>query len=136
VLRKVLIRNYRVFKKFELGLEPGVNVVIGNNDAGKSTLLEAINLALTFRLHGNPITSELSPFLFNWATTQEYVKALLWFVALGIAMLYLITKPSSSSIRLAMHPKKRISWLREAQEAYQQELERLVWAGGSSLGRT
>jgi putative ATP-dependent endonuclease of OLD family len=76
VLRKVLITNYRVFKDFELELRPGVNVLIGNNDAGKSTLLEAINLALTFRLHGTPVAAELSPFLFNWDTTQEYVKAL------------------------------------------------------------
>lgn len=76
MLRKVLIKNYRVFKDFELELRPGVNVLIGNNDAGKSTLFEAINLALTFRMHGNPITAELSPYLFNWDTTQEYLKAL------------------------------------------------------------
>jgi putative ATP-dependent endonuclease of the OLD family len=76
VLRKVLIRNYRVFKDFELDLRRGVNVLIGKNDAGKSTLFEAINLAFTFRLHNSPITAELSPYLFNWDTTQEYVKAL------------------------------------------------------------
>jgi putative ATP-dependent endonuclease of OLD family len=76
VIRKVLIKNYRVFRDFKLELRPGVNVIIGNNDAGKSTLLEAINLALTFRLRGNLVTAELSPFLFNWDTTQEYVKAL------------------------------------------------------------
>jgi putative ATP-dependent endonuclease of OLD family len=76
VLRKVLIKNYRTFKDFELGLRPGVNVLIGDNDAGKSTLFEAINLALTFRVHGNPITTELSPYLFNWDTTQEYLEAL------------------------------------------------------------
>lgn len=76
MLRKVLIKNYRVFKDFELDLRQGVNVLIGKNDAGKSTLFEAINLALTFRVHGNPITTDLSPYLFNWDTTQEYVKAL------------------------------------------------------------
>ena len=76
VLRKVLIRNYRVFRDFELALRPGVNVLLGNNAAGKSTLLEAINLALTFRLHSSPIATELSPYLFNWDTTQEYVKGL------------------------------------------------------------
>jgi predicted ATPase len=75
VLRKVRIKNYRVFKDFQLDLGPGVNVLIGKNDAGKSTLFEAINLALTCRVHGNPITAELSPYLFNWDATQEYVKA-------------------------------------------------------------
>lgn len=76
MLRKVLIKNYRTFKDFELELRPGVNVLIGDNDAGKSTLLEAINLALTCRVRGNSITAELSPYLFNWDTTQEYLKAL------------------------------------------------------------
>ena len=76
MVRKVLIKNYRTFKDFELELRPGVNVLIGDNDAGKSTLLEAINLALTCRVHGNSITAELSPYLFNWDTTQEYLKGL------------------------------------------------------------
>ena len=76
MLRKVLIKNYRVFKDFELELRPGVNVLIGEQRRRKSTLFEAINLALTFRMHGNPITAELSPYLFNWDTTQEYLKAL------------------------------------------------------------
>jgi energy-coupling factor transporter ATP-binding protein EcfA2 len=76
VLRKVLIKNYRVFKDFQLEFSSGVNIIVGDNDAGKSTLLEAINLALTARLHGNPIAYELSPYLFNQETTQQYVKDL------------------------------------------------------------
>ncbi len=73
MLRKVLIRNYRAFKKFKLELSPGINIIVGNNDDGKSTLLEAINLALTARLHGYSIGSELTPHLFNQETTQQYV---------------------------------------------------------------
>jgi putative ATP-dependent endonuclease of OLD family len=76
VLRKVRIKNYRVFRKFELSFTPGVNILVGDNDAGKSTLLEAINLALTFRLHSNSIAFELSPYLFNLETVAEYLKAL------------------------------------------------------------
>lgn len=73
MLRKVLIRNYRAFKDFKLEFSRGVNIIVGSNDAGKSTLLEAINLALTARLHGNPIGTELSPHLFNQETTTQYV---------------------------------------------------------------
>lgn len=76
MLRKIRIKNYRVFKGFELAFTPGVNTLVGDNDAGKSTLLEAINLALTFRLHGNSIAFELSPYLFNLETVAEYLKAL------------------------------------------------------------
>jgi hypothetical protein len=76
VLRKIRIKNYRVFKDFELSLTPGVNIFVGDNDAGKSTLLEAANLALTFRLHGNSPAFELSPFLFNQETVLEYLDLL------------------------------------------------------------
>ncbi len=73
MLSKVLIKNYRVFQDFQLVLSQGVNIIVGDNDAGKSTLLEAINLALTGRINGNPILNELSPYLFNQEVTQRYV---------------------------------------------------------------
>lgn len=76
MLRKVLIRNYRTFESFTLDFAPGVHIIVGDNDAGKSTLLEAVNLALTSRLRNNPISAELSPYLFNQATTQRYVQGL------------------------------------------------------------
>ena len=76
MLRKVIVKNYKIFEDFILELTPGMNVVVGDNDAGKSTLLEALHLALTGRLHGNPIGSELSPFLFNQEVTRRYVGAL------------------------------------------------------------
>jgi energy-coupling factor transporter ATP-binding protein EcfA2 len=76
VLRKLLIKNYRIFKDFQLELSSGVNIIVGDNDTGKSTLLEAINLALTGRLHGFPAASELSPYLFNQEMTEQYVQDL------------------------------------------------------------
>jgi len=57
------------------------------------------------------------------------VKTILWFVALGIASLYLLLKPDKFEQR-SPNPKKRISWLRRAQEAYLRDLGRLAWAYG------
>lgn len=76
MLKKIVIKNYKVFRNFALDLNQGVNVIVGDNDAGKSNLLEAINLALTGRLRGNPAAAELSPFLVNLQTTRAYVEAL------------------------------------------------------------
>ena len=77
MLRKVLIKNYRAFRDWTLEFSRGVNIIVGSNDAGKSTLLEAINLALTARLpHGYPISAEISPHLFNQETTAQYVRDL------------------------------------------------------------
>jgi len=53
VIRKVAIRNYRLFREFDLELTPGLNILVGSNDSGKSTLIEAISLGLTNRLNGN-----------------------------------------------------------------------------------
>lgn len=76
MIRKILIQNYRKFQRLEVDLLAGVNVLVGSNDTGKSTLLEAINLALTGRVNGRPFAQELSPFYVNMASTQAYVQAL------------------------------------------------------------
>ena len=47
MIRKIAIRNYRLFEDFDLDFAPSMNIVVGDNDTGKSTLIEAINLALT-----------------------------------------------------------------------------------------
>lgn len=54
------------------------------------------------------------------------LKALLWFVSLGIALLYLATKPTEQQIRHT-HPKKQRSWLRQAYEQLQLACGQLIW---------
>jgi putative ATP-dependent endonuclease of OLD family len=47
-ITKVNIENFKCYKgKFSLNLNQGINILVGNNEAGKSTILEAIHLALT-----------------------------------------------------------------------------------------
>jgi putative ATP-dependent endonuclease of OLD family len=76
VIEKIAIRNYRLFRKFDLEFAPGINIIVGGNDTGKSTLIEAINLALTGRVHGRALAQELSPHLINMEATREYVEQL------------------------------------------------------------
>lgn len=76
MLRKVIIKNYRAFENFSLEFSPGVNIIVGDNATGKSTLLEAVDLALTARIHGNALAMELSPYLFNRAAQDRYVRGL------------------------------------------------------------
>ncbi len=57
------------------------------------------------------------------------LKVLLWFVSLGIALLYLATKPTMHQEHYR-HPKKRRSWIRIAQEQLQQAYGLLLWEGG------
>ncbi len=76
MIRKVAVRNYRLFRTLDLDLSPGMNILVGQNDTGKSTLIEAITLALTGRLHGRAFEQVLSPHLINRDATREYVAAL------------------------------------------------------------
>jgi hypothetical protein len=57
------------------------------------------------------------------------LKILLWLVSLGIALLYLATKPTKQQIR-SVHPKKQTSWLRQGYEQLQQASGLLLWGSG------
>lgn len=54
------------------------------------------------------------------------LKLLLWFVSLGIALLYAVTRPTKQQRRY-IHPKKQTSWLRQAYEQLQQAYGLLLW---------
>ncbi|MFJ2579628.1 AAA family ATPase [Kitasatospora aureofaciens] len=76
MLTGISIRNFRAFRSFELEFDPTMNILVGDNDAGKSTILEAIGLALTGRLRGRVFSQELSPFLFHQGAVRDYLQAL------------------------------------------------------------
>lgn len=74
MIKRLIIENFKVFESFRLELNPALNIIVGANESGKSTILEAINLALTKRLNGRMADSELSPFLFNKECVAKFIK--------------------------------------------------------------
>lgn len=73
-ISRVLIRNFKCFKStFVLELSKGMNVLVGDNDSGKSTILEAVNLALSGVFHGRFLRNDLSEHIFNRETIEAYV---------------------------------------------------------------
>ncbi len=71
-IERAKIENFKVLRTTEVPLGEHLNVIVGDNECGKSTLLEAINLALTSQLYGRNISYELHPYLFNQATVEKY----------------------------------------------------------------
>lgn len=72
----ISIRNFKRFKELELDLLPNLNIIIGDNDSGKSTLLEAIHIALTGRYRGKKLSdSTLPQHLFNRDAEQAFLAA-------------------------------------------------------------
>jgi len=59
-LLKVKLVNFRRFIEEEIDLNPGLNVFVGRNNSGKSTILEAIGSALKYRgRRGNELNKTL-----------------------------------------------------------------------------
>jgi putative ATP-dependent endonuclease of the OLD family len=72
----VLIKNYRCLSNSSIKLNRNLNIIVGNNECGKSTFLEAVYLCLSGQLNGRSIHSELHPHLFNAGAVAEYIKDL------------------------------------------------------------
>ncbi len=54
-IAKVKVTNFKCYEEtFSLRLNEALNVIVGGNESGKTTILEAIHLALTGMLHGRP----------------------------------------------------------------------------------
>lgn len=73
MITKVRICGYRIYKNFTLIPNAKVNILVGDNDAGKSTLMEAISLGLNGRISGRGVQEELNPHWFNTELVQEFV---------------------------------------------------------------
>jgi predicted ATP-dependent endonuclease of OLD family len=75
-IEKLIIRNFKGLQKADLILNKGLSILVGDNEMGKSTVLEAINLVLGGQLYGRSINSEISPFLFNRTAVDTYINNL------------------------------------------------------------
>lgn len=73
---KINIQNYKLLKDVCVELNPDVNVFVGENDAGKSTLLEAISIVTSGKLNGYAFQKQLKANLFNVGCRNGYIAAL------------------------------------------------------------
>ena len=72
---RIKIVNFKCFKgEFNLELNDGLNILVGDNESGKSTILEAMHLALTGLFNGRYLKNELTQYLFNNEVVAEYIK--------------------------------------------------------------
>lgn len=75
MIRSISIKNYRRLQSLDMTFERGLNILVGSNEAGKSTLLEAITLAMTGRVRGRWAQDELNPYWFNMEITERFFKS-------------------------------------------------------------
>ena len=77
VISRIKIKNFKCFGEefFELRLKNTLNIIVGNNEEGKSTIIEAIHAGLTTMYHGRSIKQQLSQYLFNKESVEKYIEA-------------------------------------------------------------
>ncbi len=77
VVERIKIKNYKCFKDFEMDFNDTINIIVGNNEEGKSTILEALQLAISGMLNGRTLFADVYESLFNKESVDEYLHSLL-----------------------------------------------------------
>ena len=71
-ITRIYVDGFKRFTQFTLELNPTFNVIVGDNETGKSSLLEAIGLVITGKYDGRLIQYAIDPYLFNATTVADY----------------------------------------------------------------
>lgn len=72
LIKKIVAKNFKTLEDFKLEFNDDLNIIVGDNETGKSTLLEAVNLALTNQINGRNVDYEISPYLFNKSAVDKF----------------------------------------------------------------
>lgn len=68
----VYIEGFKRFDKFDLTLNPDFNVIVGDNETGKSSILEALGLVLTGQYDGRLVQHAIDPYFFNAKIVADF----------------------------------------------------------------
>ena len=75
MIEKTVIENFKCINgRFCLDFKDGINILVGNNETGKSTVLEAIHLALSGIFRGKTVRGNLTQYLFNYDVVEQYLE--------------------------------------------------------------
>ena len=70
MIEKFVIKNYKCIKDANITFNEFKNIIVGNNGVGKSTLMEAVSLALGYGMN----KFEITPHIFNIESILRYNK--------------------------------------------------------------
>ena len=73
---KLRIKNFKCFRSFQIDFNEHMNIIVGNNEEGKSTILEALHLVLSGMLNGKYGFSDVYESIFNKDIVAIYLNSL------------------------------------------------------------
>ena len=75
-ITRIHIVGFKRFTDFDLELNPTFNVIVGDNETGKSSVLEAIGLVLTGQYDGRLVQYAIDPYFFNATIVASFFQTL------------------------------------------------------------
>lgn len=72
-VKSIKLTNFKKFKDEHFEFNDDVNIFVGDNNAGKSTILEALEIVLNYSYRGRPFNSEFTPDIFNKDAVQLFL---------------------------------------------------------------
>lgn len=76
VIHKLKIINYKLFQNITIEMNDDINIFVGENDSGKTTILEALSMVLTGKINGGSIMNRLNLDWFNATVRTEFKQAI------------------------------------------------------------
>ena len=72
-VKSIKLINFKKFRDEHLEFNDDVNIFVGDNNAGKSTILEALEIVLNYSHRGRPFNGEFSPDLFHQKAVDQFL---------------------------------------------------------------
>jgi len=74
-ISKLKIVNYKLFEQVTIEMNESMNVFVGENDSGKTTILEALTMVLTGKINGSNIANRVNLDWFNARVRNDFIEA-------------------------------------------------------------
>ncbi|WP_285942449.1 ATP-dependent nuclease [Faecalibaculum rodentium] len=76
MIETIVIKNYKIFDDLIIEFDKGLNILVGDNDSGKSTILEVISILTSGNLNNYPLDRQLKPSFFNQTVRKNYIESI------------------------------------------------------------
>ena len=73
IISKIIVKNYKLLRDVAIDLNPTMNIFVGDNDAGKTTILEALAILTTGKLNGYAFDRQIKAAIFNSQVRSKYI---------------------------------------------------------------
>ena len=76
IVERLIVKGYKLLEDLDINLNQDMNIFVGENDSGKSSVLEALQIATRGRLNRITIDNLISPNIFSKSNRDAYLGAI------------------------------------------------------------